>query len=548
MRTRAKSLFVSVLAVFMCVNIACAQDDDESLSAPMIIEKDVVVETRAGDRVLVNIYRPNKPGKFPVLVSMGPYGKDKLPAEYDGAFADGQIYVSEHAAFETADPAYWNHYDYVVIAADSPGSNGSEGDLDIFGPIEANAYYDVIEWAAAQGWSNGNVGLNGVSYFAMSQWYVAALHPPSLKAIMPSEGLTDFYRDVIRHGGVPAIFAKPWMEHRIRRVKNPDAELINDLAATGDEHPLYDDRWRGLDPELEKIVVPAYVIASWPDHGLHTRGTLIGFERISSQQKWLDIHGRKKWEYWYSRESVERQRRFYDHFLKGTDNGFEDTPTVRYERRSAFYDGDDQHAASWPLENTENTRLYLRQNGALSQDSAADATVLQYESTGPDSQLVFRYEFTEPTEITGGAKLKLWVEIEDGDNMDIFVGLAKLDRNNEEVFMSGYNDVENGHLASGWLRVSHRELDAERSTDLRPFLKHEAEQELTPGQKVPVEIEILPSSTFFDTGESLALRIKGTELDAAGDIAHEDPVNVGTHSVHVGGGSDSYLLVPVVPR
>ena len=535
---------VITLSIF-CGSVWAQADDDETLAA-MIIEKDVWVETRTGDRVLVNIYRPNTPGKYPVLVSMGPYGKDKLPWEYEGTFADGQVYVSEFAAFETPDPEYWVHNNYVVIAADSPGSNDSEGDLDIFGPIEANAFYDVIEWAGTRDWSNGNVGLNGVSYFAMSQWYVAALRPPHLKAIMPVEGLTDFYRDVVRHGGIPAVFAKPWMEHRIKRVKNPNAELINDLAASSENYPLFDDHWRQLDPDLEEITVPAYVMTSWPDHGLHTRGTLIGFERISSDQKWLEVHGRKKWEYYYSRESVERQRRFYDYFLKGADNGFQDTPTIRYERRTSFYEGDDQRADAWPLENTENTRLYLGAEGELTMEPPTESTRLSYQSTGPDSQLTFRYEFDQPTEITGGAKLKLWVEIEEGDDMDLFVGLAKLDRNGNEVFMPGYNDAEKGHLASGWLRVSHRELDPERSTDLRPFLKHERKQDLVAGQKTPVEIEILPSSTFFDSGESLVVRIKGSELEAAGHIAHSDPVNAGVHAIHAGGTNDSYLLVPVV--
>ena len=142
----------------------------------------------------------------------------------------------------------------------------------------------------------------------MSQWYVAALNPPHLKAIMPAEGLTDMYRDVMRHGGIPAVFAEPWMEYRVRRVKNPEAMLVRDPAVGAVEHPLDGAYWQAWVPGLTNISVPAYVIASWPDHGLHTRGTLIGLERISSEQKWLEVHGRKKWEHYYSRESLERQR------------------------------------------------------------------------------------------------------------------------------------------------------------------------------------------------------------------------------------------------
>ena len=273
---------------------------------------------------------------------------------------------------------------------------------------------------------------------------------------------------------------------------------------------------------------------------------MIGFERISSEQKWLEIHGRKKWEYYYSRESVEKQRKFFDHFLKGADNGFESTPRVRYERRNAFYDGVDLSADAWPLQNIESRRLFLQSDGSLAMNAATEPVELRYESTDPDSQLAFRYEFDQATEITGTAKLKLWVETEAGDDMDLFVGLSKIDKRGNEVFMAGMGGAEHGHLVSGWLRVSHRELDIERSTDLRPFLKHERKQLLTVGQKVPVEIEIWPSSTFFDAGESLVVRIQGTELDGAGDIAHEDAVNEGTHVVHVGGSNDSYLLIPIV--
>ena len=513
----------------------------------MLIERDVRVPTRAGFEVAVNVYRPNRTGRFPVIISMGPYGKDDLPAEYDGTFSNGQILVSEYTAFETPDPGYWTHFDYVVIAADSPGAMSSGGDLELLRSIEANAFYDVIEWAGVQSWSNGNVGLNGVSYFAVSQWPVAGLNPPHLKAIMPVEGLTDVYRDTIRHGGVPVVFADPWMNFRIRPAMNPEAQLINDFAEAAQERPLFDDFWESHVPRLADITVPAYIIASWPDHGLHTRGTLIGFEDIASEDKWLEVHGRKKWEYYYSRDSLERQKRFFDHFLKGADNGMPEVPRVRYERRNAFYDGEVLHADTWPLRDVEHRRFYLGGAGTLHREPDSDAALLRYDSTGRDDQLAFRHTFRERTEITGSARLRAWVTTDVAEDMDLFVGLSKLDRNGNEVFMAGYNDVEDGHLASGWLRVSHRELDEERSTENRPFLRHERLLKLEPGQPVPVDVEILPSSTLFREGESIVLRIQGTELPGAGDIEHWDSVNVGYHIVHAGGEYESYLVLPVVP-
>ena len=306
----------------------------------IVVETDVMVETRDGFEVAANVYRPADDGQHPVIMSMGPYGKDDLPAVYGGLFDNGQISVSEYAAFETPDPEYWVHHGYVVIAADSPGSGKSGGDLDLFGEIETRAYYDLIEWAAAQPWSNGRVGLGGVSYYGVIQWYVAALAPPHLAAIMPGEALVDFYRDTIAHGGIPSDFGPLWWQHRILPAKTENARVVRNFSTALEQHPFDDDFWADWRPDLGAITTPAYVIASWPDHGLHTRGTLLGFEQIASEHKWLDVHGRKKWENYYSRESLERQRRFFDRFLKGIDTGIDDVPRARYERRRGFYDGD----------------------------------------------------------------------------------------------------------------------------------------------------------------------------------------------------------------
>jgi len=541
-----KLILASVLATSALLGGHAAHAQPETVNG-MVIQRDVMVETRAGFAVAANVYRPDKPGRFPVIMSMGPYGKDDLPAEYEGLFDNGQIVVSDYAAFETADPEYWVHYDYVVIAADSPGAGKSGGeDLDLFGPIESEAFYDAIEWAGVQPWSNGNVGLNGVSYFGMSQWVVATLNPPHLKAIMPGEALTDLYRDVAFHGGIPYNFAGPWTQYRILPVIRPGAELVRNLALEVEDHPLFDEYWQSWVPDLGNITVPAYVMASWPDHGLHTRGTLLGFEKLGSTEKWLDIHGRKKWEYYYSRESLERQRRFYDYYLKDIDTGMQDVPRVRYERRNAFYDGETVFTDSWPPSNTDYQHYFLTEDGRLDVDSSRNASTLRYSSLDENQQLSFQHVFEADTEITGTAKLKLWVEADAADDMDLFVGLSKLDRNGNEVVMAGYNATESGHVASGWLRVSHRELDPEQSTVFRPVLRHQEVLKLVPGERVPVEIEILPSSTLFREGESLVVRIQGTELAGAGDITHEDSLNTGDHILHVGGETDSQLVIPVV--
>jgi predicted acyl esterase len=535
------------LAPFLLVALLALGDASaQSSELSIIVENDVRVATRGGFDVSANVYRPDRDGRFPAIISMGPYGKDDLPVEYGGVFSNGQIAVSEYAAFETPDPEFWTHYGYVVIAADTPGSGLSEGDLDLWGPIESEAFYDLIEWAAVQPWSNGNVGLSGESYFGMSQWYVAALNPPSLKAINPGEALTDIYRDAVQHGGILADFVEPWTQYRILPAKRPEADFVRNAVEELAEHPLYDEFWAGGEPDLAAISMPAYVIASWPDHGLHTRGTLLGFEQLSSENKWLEIHGRKKWEYYYSRDSLERQRRFFDHYLKGIDNGWDEVPTVRYERRNAFYDGDIRYADDWPIPGADHRVLYLSADGLLDAELPDVSTAFRYTATDRDQQLSFRHIFASDTEITGSARLTLWVEADGADDMDLFVGLSKLDRNGEEVLMAGYDDTEYGHVASGWLRVSHRAVDPAKSTPVRPFLRHDRPMKLESGERVRVDVEILPSSTMYRAGESLVVRIQGTELRGAGDITHVGTINAGDHIVYVGGATDSRLTVPVV--
>ena len=115
--------------------------------------------------------------------------------------------------------------------------------------------------------------------------------------------------------------------------------MIEDLEAETTEHPWFDEFWASKAARLEEIRVPAFVVASWSDQGLHSRGTLEGFRRISSEHKWLDVHGRKKWGYYYDPENVERQRAFFDQFLRGVDRGVLDWPTVRMEVRERYYQG-----------------------------------------------------------------------------------------------------------------------------------------------------------------------------------------------------------------
>jgi len=124
-------------------------------------------------------------------------------------------------------------------------------------------------------------------------------------------------------------------------------------------HPLFDDYWASKNADLSQITVPAFVVASWTDHGLHNRGTLEGFKKIASKDKWLLVHGRKKWWHFYQPENVERQRQFFNRFLKGIDNHVKDWPRVRLEVREEYYVGRSRNENEWPLARTKYTKLFL---------------------------------------------------------------------------------------------------------------------------------------------------------------------------------------------
>ncbi|GAI48883.1 unnamed protein product, partial [marine sediment metagenome] len=184
------------------------------------IEKDAPIPMRDGLKLAANIYRPEKPGQYPVIMAFTGFGKDGFWAErhfgWQVAYEPGSPTVTGSITFEANDPAYWVPHEYVVIIVDPRGFGRSPGqmptaDLDgavgehalIYKGLWARDMYDAVEWAGTQEWSNGNVGLSGVSILAFSQWRVAGLNPPHLKAINPWEAMTDFYRDVMFPGGIP---------------------------------------------------------------------------------------------------------------------------------------------------------------------------------------------------------------------------------------------------------------------------------------------------------------------------------------------------------
>jgi predicted acyl esterase len=516
----------------------------------LLIERDVAVELRGGVAVYVDLFRPADERPAPVLIAWGPYGKHgDLPVTRlypDGGVAVGQL--SPYTGFESPDPVFWVDKGYAVVNVDPPGTWYSDGDATFISPEEAAFGYDLVEWAGTQPWSNGKVGLSGVSYLTTSQWNIAQTNPPHLAAINPWEGWSDTYREVARHGGIPETSFWPYIARRW----GYGTHLVEDLLAEDAEHPFFDAFWASKAPRLEAITTPAYVVASYSDQGLHTRGTLEGLKRIASTEKWLDLHGGKKWGYYYSEEGLSRQVAFFDHFLKGIDNEVSSWPKVRFEVRSDLHHATRKVATAWPLPDATNTVRYLdATTGSLIAEKPATASVAEYDSEQlgrARGRAVFDWHFEETTELVGGARLHLWVSSPDADDLDLFVALQKLDRYKDPVGFHYYAVFLDGPVALGWLRASHRELDPERSSANQPVLLHRRELKIPPGEVVPVDIEILPSGTAFEKGETLRLVIQGTDIyqhpRPLTHPVHANRVNKGLHRIHTGGTYDSHLVIP----
>jgi predicted acyl esterase len=521
-----------------------------SVESGLQIERNVAIPLRDGTRILCDIYRTAGPAggnDLPTLLSWSPYGKH---ARSNNVFwpASGvnPDWLSPLTPFEGPDPVEYCGFGYAVVVVDPRGAWLSQGDYRHNGPVEAQDCSDTVAWLADRPWSNGKVGMTGVSYLAAIQYYVGQLNPPALAALNPCEGFSDWYRDFAYHGGIPetgfAPRASDSIQFSLHRTENTWANI--------QAHPLIDDYWRSKDVELEAIRIPVLAVAGWADHGLHLRGTLEAYKRIGSTEKWLDIHGQKKWAHYYLPENRTRRRCFFDHFLKQRDTIVPAWPKVRMEVREQAGKAEIREASEWPLARAQTAALWLGESGQLTAETPSRP--LDWRHDAQHGRTVFDHRFAADTEISGHAKLRLWIEIDKGEDADIFVALQKLDAEGHEVGFTYYAFFENGPVTLGWLRASHRALDPMRSTELQPFHPHDREEPLRPGKPVALDIELWPSSTLFRVGETLRLVVAGSDIYSEGlprlpFARHETTRNAGTHRILSGPSYDSHLLVPIVP-
>jgi uncharacterized protein len=533
----------------------------QPLPVEIVFEKDVAVTLRDGVTIYVDVMRPAGSEKVPVIVAWSPYGKStgnapKYNAIFDMLGMDPSK-VSGLMKFEGPDPAFWCAHGYAVCNPDPRGAFNSEGDILVWSRQEGKDYHDLIEWLAVQDWCSGKVGTSGNSYLAISQWFVAAEQPPHLAAIAPWEGMSDIYRDLVARGGIPDL-GFPHMLSRSFVGKN----LREDLAAEGERHPLVNALWESKIPEFEKITVPAYVVASY-SNSIHTPGTFRGWRHMGSNEKWLRIHNNMEWPDYYEEANLADLRRFFDHYLKGAQNGWQETPQVRYALMDM--EGDDRinvAADAFPPSDFTLTRLYLGgETGVLSSASAAKGNAVSYDGAAEDGAATFHLEVETPTQFVGYPKLRIWVEADGHDDIDLFVFLQKLNAEGqplEQITVPNNGPVMQGITkngasilnykgSNGRLRVSMRHLDESRNTDEIPAHSFDRVEKLAPGEVVALDIDMFPVGLNLYPGEQLRLIVTGHNI-VGGPMPMVENVstcNRGRHIIHTGGDRASYLQIPV---
>lgn len=510
--------------------------------APGIIcEQDVAVKMRDGVTIYVDIYRPKDKTNIPVIISWSFYGK--RPGE---GMSEWQIMgvapgtVSKLTKFESTDPLYWCYKDYAIANVDPRGVGHSEGDVNCFGTQDARDGYDFIEWVAQQPWCNGKVGMGGNSAVAMSQWRIAAECPPHLACIAPWEGTSDIYRESIFDGGIPAISFNEFIVGSIT-----SENKVDDMVNMARKSPLMNAYWEDKIPDFSKIRIPVYCTACW--NHFHLRGAFQGFRKIKSKKKWMRAHREFEWPDGYNRENLAELELFFERYLKDIHNCWESTPRVRLEVMDAheFLYAKNRPERSFPIKRTEYKKLYLdAANARLSFEPVAATSSVSYD--GNTGIANFDIKFEEDTEITGYMKLHMWVEADGHDDMDMFVNIQKLDTKGEWLPVDVLGEPHPGTW--GKMRVSHRSLNEDLSTDFQPIQSHLKEEKLSPGEIVPVDIEIVPISRFWHKGQSLRIQIAGRYIrEGWFEPLTWDTDNHGKHIIHTGGEYESYLQIPVIP-
>jgi len=516
------------------------------------VDSDVSVPTRDGTALRINVFRKADGGSRPVVLSIHPYSKDKLSTRrgkrwtYSGQYRilrqPDPVTFSALTGWEAPDPGWWTAHGFTVVNADSRGCGHSEGTGKLLSRQEAEDTYDLVQWIAGQPWCDGNVVMLGVSYLAISQYAVAALQPPALRAICPWEGFTDAYRDLTFPGGVrESGFTKLWSRNIAR-----DTRQSYTLGPMQEKHPVRDDFWRSLAPDLSAINVPMLVCGSFSDNNLHSRGSVRAFTRAGSTHVRLYTHRGGKWATFYSDAALAEQLKFFRGVLDGA-------PAARSVRLEVREDRDTiaavREESEWPLARTRWRPMYLAGSGALAAEQPQTAGAISFETHSRAA--AFSWTVPADIELTGPMVARLWVELHGCDDANLFVGVEKW-RGGRFVGFEGSYGYGRDRVTTGWQRVALRAPDPALSQPWEPVAECTEPQPVAAGEVVAVDVALGPSATLFRAGEQLRLVVGGRWLCQRNPLTGQFPAAYanpprGRVTVHWGPHYDAHLLIPEIP-
>jgi uncharacterized protein len=520
---------------------------DRPASNGVVKDTDVPITMRDGIILSADVYRPDKPGRYPVLITQTPYNKE-------GPLGAANPYLVQRG--------------YVHVVVDVRGTGSSQGSWDSFGPNEQEDGPEVVAWTRKQPWSDGDVGLLGASYMAITQITTAARRPPGLKAMFPIVPMADSYRDITFSGGqtnisfiplwlglvtgtslVPPTYALSGNPADLVRgittlaqhATNVGSFQLNTVAnATAGGDVAYDGPyWKTRSPLelLDRINVPAFVVGGL--HDLFQRGEPMVYERLRRHVDarllmgpWTHLTGSKG--DGLPRDGVpglnQIELQWFDHYLKGIDTHIDQIPPVT---QYAYGDEKYESQPDWPDPHLSPTRRYLRSGAQLSTEapkgSESPETFVQHPVSGVCTQSTSQWTAgaTEPIpcttddraneplgvtyttppmtsdlKLTGPVLANLWVSTTAADAVV-----------NARVTDVG-PDGRSTELSGGWLAASFRALDASRSRFvkgrlLQPFhpFTRASVLPVKAGEPMQLAVEVFPLNAVIKKGHSLRLAV-----------------------------------------
>jgi predicted acyl esterase len=539
-----------------------------------MLQEDVSIAVRDGTSIGARVYRPEGAGPYPALLAAAPYRFDNniLPASPQFLWR------------ETGPIDFYADNGYAYVHMDVRGSGRSAGSFGFLDRKDQEDLYDVIEWIGRQPWCNGRVGGIGQSYFCMLQWFMGAMSPPSLVCLGAHDGLSDIYRAGTHHGGIPCDFFPGYWWYQNRFINRYPAsgssrDQDTDLTAMIAAHPMYDDFWRERSAweVLDRIKVPLYSSGVWAKMQLHSRGNIDGYLRARGPKKLRMSGVPNAWAAAVEFASVDFHKRvllpFYDHYLKGASTDYLARPNVEYAVRgsNAMRSSD-----TWPLANVRYVACYLTQltsqsvtslnDGGLSRAPGATgatsysypipgwvAGVVGFGPSGPSGGfdpvrrvLTFTGEpLAQDLEIAGPIKLTLFLSSTAAET-DVFAKLSDQYPQANEDRAKGLNPLAEV-VTRGWLRASHREIDAAHSTDMVPRYTHRNPEPLTRGVIYKLEISLEPMAYLFRKGHRIRLELVNGDSPVTEALwpHYYRPDKIGTDTIHHGADYPSALILPV---